>query len=385
MKRKKLLFLVNHYPFFISHRLPIAIEAMNKGYLVTILAGRKNDEEDIKSINLLKKKKITFKQVSFKSNGTNPFVELFGLIQIFIYMLKFKPDIVHCASPKGVLYGGIVSRLAGVKSLVVAISGMGFLFTQKNKLNLFYRFISFIYYLFFKRIFFHPNLAIIVQNKDDYKLLENNGLIRRSIIRLIPGSGVNLNLFKRKTFKKKIVLFPARLLKNKGIYEFVAAAEIIKKQLPDWQFILLGGIDPENPDSVSMDELHLWINRGDITWVGHQANPIPYYQDASIVCLPSFREGMPKSLLEAAAASCAVVTTDVTGCREAIIDGVTGDLVPVANVAQLVDTLKKLILDEKKRKKYGQFGRQLSENRFNIKDVLHETHNIYQELLIHEK
>ena len=103
---------------------------MNKGYLVAVLAGRKNDEEDTKSINLLKKKKITFKQVSFKSNGTNPFVELFGLIQIFIYMLKFKPDIVHCASPKGVLYGGIVSRLAGVKSLVVAISGMGFLFTQ---------------------------------------------------------------------------------------------------------------------------------------------------------------------------------------------------------------------------------------------------------------
>ncbi len=155
--------------------------------------------------------------------------------------------------------------------------------------------------------------------------------------------------------------------------------------MPDWQFILLGGIDPENPDSVSMDELRLWIDRGDITWVGHQANTIAYYQDASIVCLPSFREGMPKSLLEAAAASCAVVTTDVTGCREAIIDGVTGDLVPVANVAQLVDTLKKLILDEKKRKKYGQFGRQLSENRFNIKDVLHETHNIYQELLIHEK
>jgi glycosyltransferase involved in cell wall biosynthesis len=385
MQKKKILFLVNHFSFFVSHRLPIALAAKKRGYLVEVLAGIKNQQEDLNSISVLRKNKIQVKQVSFKSMGTNPFVELVGLIQIFIHLIKFNPDIVHCASPKGVLYGGMISRLAGVKSLVIAISGMGFLFTQKDNLNFFYRFISSTYYFLFRKIFLHPNLAIIVQNKDDYNALKNNDLIQKNIVRLIPGSGVDVNLFKRKSLKKKIVLFPARLLKNKGIYEFVGAAKIIKEQIPDWQFILLGGVDPQNPDSVLMDDLRVWIRDGYVKWVGHQSNPISYYQDASIVCLPSFREGMPKSLLEAAAASCAIVTTDVIGCREAIIDGVTGDLVPVADTVRLAQALKNLILDEKKRKKYGQLGRRLSENRFNITDVINETHNIYQELLIHEK
>jgi glycosyltransferase involved in cell wall biosynthesis len=214
----------------------------------------------------------------------------------------------------------------------------------------------------------------------------NKGLTKQSSLCLIPGSGVDLSLFEECTAvnKSKIVLLPARMLKDKGVEEFVEAARRIKTVMPDWRFILAGAAGYDNPSSISDAQLQSWKTEGCVEWLGHVNDILPLFRESAIVCLPSYREGMPKALLEAAAAGCAVVTTDVTGCREAVEAGVTGDLVPVRNINALEETLLSLMQDESRRRVYGANGQERAKALFSIDSVVTQTIKIYKDLLNHE-
>jgi glycosyltransferase involved in cell wall biosynthesis len=177
---------------------------------------------------------------------------------------------------------------------------------------------------------------------------------------------------------------PARMLKDKGVEEFVEAARRIKTVMPDWRFILAGAAGYDNPSSISNAQLQLWKTEGCVEWLGHVNDMIPLFRESAIVCLPSYREGMPKALLEAAAAGCAIVTTDVTGCREAVEVGVTGDLVPVRNIDALADTLLSLMQDEPRRHLYGAKGQERARALFSVDSVVSQTVKIYKDLLNHE-
>jgi glycosyltransferase involved in cell wall biosynthesis len=180
-----------------------------------------------------------------------------------------------------------------------------------------------------------------------------------------------------------LVILPARLLRDKGVEEFVEAARILKAQGCQWRFALVGVADYANPTSISKEQIKAWEDEDLIEWWGHREDMIDVYAQADIVCLPSYREGMPKCLLEAAASGCAVITSDVTGCKEAIIPGITGDLVPVRDAEILADVLGKLMADSDRRQRYGKAGRELAVQRFGIDAVVDATMAIYKRILAH--
>lgn len=388
MKSKgKILYVVNHAAFFVSHRLPIALVARDQGFSIDLITGQAGSPSmEILATAKLKEVRICHKRVSFSSSGLNPITELMGLIQLINVVNKIKPDIIHCISPKGIIYGGLAARFAKVKNLILAISGMGFAFTQRDSSNQFRNFLSKIYNLIFAFILKHPSVRVIVQNDDDRLTVIKMGFDSNKIV-LIPGSGVELEKLVNLEIESKapLVLLPARMLWDKGVGEFIEAARQLKSLEPQWRFILAGAADYQNPTRVPVGLLEELSAKQIIEWVGHVDNIIPYYSEASIVCLPSYREGMPKCLLEAAAAGCAVVTTDTVGCREAILPDVTGFLVPVGDVEELKNALYLLMDNKDLREKFGRSGRELAINKFGLDLVIKSTLSIYTDLLSHEK
>jgi len=224
---------------------------------------------------------------------------------------------------------------------------------------------------------------VIVQNHDDQRAVAARGLVDATQLTLIPGSGVDLSVFADVNMAKKntIVLLPARMLKDKGVNEFVDAARKIRSQAPGWRFVLAGAAGYDNPSAINEDDLKIWQAEGVVEWLGHVDDMESLFKDAAVVCLPSYREGMPKALLEAAAAGCAVVTTDVTGCREAIASGLTGDLVPVRDSDSLAKAILSLIKDEKRRKEYGIKGRERAVALYSLSFVVTQTIGLYKGLI----
>ncbi|MBT8525975.1 glycosyltransferase family 4 protein [Polynucleobacter paneuropaeus] len=388
MSKQHLTFVVNHVAFFISHRLPIALGAIAKGYKASLLTGRAGSESmETEALVKLKLTNIAHDRAVFGSSSLNPAIELYGLLQMFWILRKTRPSILHCVSPKGVLYGGLMARILNTKALVIAVSGMGFIFTQTgNKKSHIFTIAAYLYKTVLSFILRHRNLIVIVQNQDDRNFLLSSFNLPENKIRLICGSGVNLDQFIHYPIegKSEIVVFPARLIKAKGVIEFIEAAKVLRQSYPDWRFILAGSADYKNPSIISSDHLRVAVEQGAVEWVGHIEDIGPLLGETSIVCLPSYREGMPKALLEAAAAGCAVITTDAIGCREAIIPGLTGELVPVRDVKSLILCLERFMNDRVLREKYGVAGRDLAINSFGVDVVVQKTLKIYEQLTLND-
>lgn len=377
-------FVVNHVAFFVSHRLPIALEAQRRGYMVDLLTGQAGSESmESGAEQALSSTGIAHGRLIFRSSSINPVIEFWGLLQLVWFLRSRRPDLVHCASPKGLLYGGLAARLAGVQGVVLAVSGMGYAFTANSRKSILRSFVGRVYVLLARLAYGHPNKRVIVQNLDDKRAVVESGLAKSHEVHLIPGSGVDLGNFVGAVIEEKhqIVLFPARILVDKGVIEFVEAARLLKGCMHGWRFVLAGAADYQNPSSVPRQQIEDWQAEGVVDWLGHVEDMTPLFRAASIVCLPSYREGMPKSLLEAAAAGCAVITADTTGCREAILPGETGDLVPVHDSKALADALLSLINDRKRRERYGYAGRRLATSRFDVNAVANHTLEIYEELI----
>jgi glycosyltransferase involved in cell wall biosynthesis len=388
MKSKaRILYVVNHAAFFVSHRLPIALAARDQGFSIDLITGQAGSlSMEALATEKLKEERLFCDRVSFSSAGFNPVTELIGLIQLIKKVNKIQPEIIHCISPKGIIYGGLAARFAKKKNLVLAISGMGFAFTQGKSPSQFRSLLSKIYTLTFAFILSHPNLRVIVQNDDDRRFVINMGLDSNKII-LIPGSGVELEKLVNLEIEAKapIVLLPARMLWDKGVGEFIEAAKQLKGLMPKWRFILAGAADYQNPTSIPIELLKELSAKQIIEWVGHVDDMIPYYSEASIVCLPSYREGMPKCLLEGAAAGCAIVTTDTVGCREAILPDTSGLLIPVRDSDALKNALFLLMNNRDLRESFGRSGRELAIDKFGLDTVIKRTLSIYGDLLNHEQ
>ena len=378
----RIAFVVNNAAFFVSHRLPIAVAARAAGFEVALFTGQAGSKIlEASAGERLAAEGILHRRSAFKSAGTNLLVEVFGLIQLAFALWRFKPAVVHCASPKGILYGGVAARWVGCPSAVLAVSGMGYIFTGessglKSLLRRAYGFgVRFAYG--------HANKRVIVQNQDDLKALVESGLASMDELVLIPGSCVNLKDYEGVTGepRERLVVLPARMLKDKGVVEFAEAAELARKAGCDWRFVLVGTADYQNPTAVPREQIQSWVDAGTLEWWGHREDMANVFARASIVCLPSYREGMPKALLEAAAAGCAVVTTDVVGCREAVLDGQTGDLVPARDSAALSRALLALINEPQRRARYARAGKRLAASRFGLESVVQRTLSIYQELI----
>ena len=312
--------------------------------------------------------------------GINLYKELNTIFNIWKFLNRVKPDIIHTVTVKPNLYGGIISRLIGVPALVSAVSGLGTLFIGNDFKN---KFLKFLLYPIYKLAFSHINQKVIFQNQDDLKVLLDWGVLDSAKVKLVKGSGVNLENFKDFTEPKGIpvVCFTARLLRDKGVYEFINAARILKERKIIARFCLAGDLDTNNRSGLKIEDLKKIKDESLVEILGFVKNISKLYSASNIVCLPSYREGLPKSLIEAAAASRAIVTTDVPGCRDAIIPNKTGLLVPVKNSLKLADAIQWLIEHPEERTKMGKAGRLYAEKEFPIEKIVQSHLDIYQELL----
>ena len=375
LKISKLVILINNLSFFCSHRLPIVEAAKNKKFNIIIGYGERGDVNPSE----LEKKGFKVCFVPIKRGSINLFKDLQSMFYIWRFLKKEKPDIVHLVTIKPYLYGGVIARLTGVPSLVSAVSGLGTLFVHKNLKS---KFLKFLLYPMYLLAFNHLNQIVVFQNKDDAKVLISWGVIKSHKVRFIKGSGVRLKNFTNLDDRKGMptVCFAARLLVDKGVYEFVSAASLLKNRGVKARFFLAGDLDINNPTGLTNDDLKKIKEDGCVEILGFQKDIPSLYSQSHIICLPSYREGFPKSLMEAAAAARAVVTTDVPGCRDAIIPNKTGLIVPARNYVALADAIQVLIENPEKRRAMGNAGRKLAEKEFKIENIVEEHLKIYDYL-----
>jgi glycosyltransferase involved in cell wall biosynthesis len=372
---KKILFVVNAPEFFLSHRLPLAVAAKEAGYEVHVASASGADVEKIRAQNFV------HHTVEFSRSGQNPLVELGTFRQMFKLLRRLKPDLVHLVTIKPVLYGGLAARMNGISGVVAAVSGLGTAFVADSAVTKLRRWLVTRLYRF---AFTQKRLAVIFQNPDDRDTLLSTGALHLSETRMIRGSGVALSDYPYlpELEGNPVVVMAARLLRNKGVFEFVGAANILRERGVDVEMRLIGSSDLGNPTSVTEVELERWRKEKVVILMGYRTDIAHQYASANIVCLPSYYgEGLPKCLVEAAACGRAVVTTDHPGCRDAIRPDQTGLLVPVRNAVELADAIQKLIESPELRCRMGKAGRALAEEVFAIESVVDQHLQIYGELL----
>ena len=368
-----LLIVVNDAAFFLSHRLAVAQGAKNAGYEVQIASMPGPAVEQIRDLGFV------HHELPLSRSGKNIFAEILSLVSIWRLLWRLKPDVLHLVTIKPVLYGGIAARLAPVKGVVAAVSGLGFVFLAKGlKATILRRVIRSLYCFALGK----KNLRVIFQNPDDRDVLVGMGALEPIKVEMIRGSGVDLASYTEvpEASGTPIVCLAARLLRDKGVLEFVEAVRILRQRGVNAQFQLVGDLDLGNPASITVDELEAWRQEGFIELTGFRKDVANLFRDAHIVTLPSYREGLPRVLVEAAACGRAVVTTDVPGCRDAIEPGITGLLVPVRDSLALADAIEVLLNDSGMRQKMGHAGRMLAESEFSIDKIVKQHLDIYSKL-----
>lgn len=372
--RKKLLFVVNVDWFFLSHRLPIALKAQQAGYEVHV-ATAVTDKQ-----NMLESYGLKVHPLALVRDGLGMFNAVKTLFELRRIFKTVKPDITHLVTIKPVLLGGLVARWLRVPALLSAVSGLGFVFTAKGRLA---RLLQWMVGLIYSWAFGHHNQIVIFQNPDDRDSLVAASGLSATKVEMIRGSGVDLNIYEvtPEASGIPVVLLPARLLVDKGIFEFVQAATLLRAKGIWARFVLVGMVDSANPTSISQNQLDDWVAAGVVENWGYRTNMPEVIASANLVVLPSYREGMPKVLLEAAAAGRAVVTTDVPGCRDAVEPGVSGLLVPVRDAESLALAIEQLLANPEQRKAMGLAGRKLAETEFDVRAVVDKHLAIYQRLL----
>lgn len=375
MNNSKLLFVVNDPAFFLSHRLPLAVAARQEGFNVHIATMDGTAVEKIVQLGFIHHK------LPLSRSGKNPFTELNSFFAIWRLFRRLQPSLVHLVTIKPVLYGGIAARLANVPGVVSAISGLGFLFVKRSGLRV--RMLRKAVFILYRLAMGHINQRVIFQNSSDMNALIKAGGVKKNKTNLIRGSGVDLNDYPilPESNEIPVVVMASRLLKDKGVHEFVAAARQIQSSGVNACFQLIGAPDPENLESVSADSVLAWKKEGVVECLGFRTDIPELFSQAHIVCLPSYYgEGLPKVLIEAAACGRVVITTDMPGCRDAIEPNVTGLLVPPRDVEALANTMERLIKNDALRQQMGRAGRNLAEQEFRIEKVINSHLNIYREL-----
>jgi glycosyltransferase involved in cell wall biosynthesis len=369
----KLLFLIAEDSYFYSHRLNLAKAALKNGFKVAIATRCQNHQHLIEAAGI-----EVFPLRYFNRSGINPWQQLCLLYELFVIYKHYKPDIVHQVAIKPVILGSLVAKICNISKIINALGGLGFVFTQGKKPATLYarikkRAFRFFTLATFRWIFSQSNTYLILQNDDDCKTLLQSNCVKPSSIHLIPGAGVDIKAFPELPFPTStpiIITCISRMLWNKGIGELVTAAKILHEKKIPATVILYGMPDPENPASIDLKTLTEWNNSGLIEWRGYCSNVVEAYAQCHIAVLPSYREGLPKSLLEAASCGRPIVTTDVAGCREVVEHNETGILVPPMNSPRLADALITLCQDKNLRARMGAAGRKRVKHYF-VDTIIH--------------
>lgn len=368
----RVLIVVNDAAFFLSHRLPIALGAQAAGYDVHVATPRDEAASRIGAAGL------AFHEIPLSRRGTTPRGELRTLRALVRLYRQLRPDLVHHVTAKPILYGGVAARVARVPAVVHAVSGLGYVFIADD---LRARVLQQAVRAAYRAATAHPNCAVIFQNEDDRAAFGD--AIRTDRIAMIRGSGVDLARFPPSPLPKDerpVVLCPSRMLWDKGVGEFVDAARELRARGIAARFVLVGGTDDGNPASVPVATLESWVSEGVVEWWGHRTDMPEVLRQATLVCLPSYREGMPKALLEACVVGRPIVTTDVPGCRDVVRGGDYGVLVPARSATELGHAIAMLLADRARLERMAEAAAACAP-RFSSAAVVEQTLEVYRGLL----
>ena len=362
----KLAFITSQAFSITNFRGPLVAEMIKKGMIVYALAPDYDDNSRTAVANL-GAIPIDF---PMSRTGMNPWLDFCNMLRLAIVLKRLKLDITFTYSIKPVIYGNIAASLVSVSKRIAMIEGAGYVFTESDKISLFRKvlrkFVSKLYKLGLSQAH-----QVFMLNQDDKRLFVESGMVDSAKVHLIDGIGLDLDYYQIQpiTFSQTCFILIARLLREKGIYDYIEAARIVKFSHPNIRFLLLGSVDL-NPSSVLESEVKDWVNEGLIEWPGQVSDVRPWIAQANVFILPSYyREGLPRSTQEAMAMGRAVITTDMPGCRETVVDGANGYLVPVKNPRALALAMLRFIDQPLLASKMGSESLQMAKKRFSVHKI----------------
>ena len=367
---KHLVYVITEDWFFASHFLDRAKAAVIAGYKVSVVTRCRETSKDFGQHGL------SVENIEFSRRGLNPIAEFATILRLRSILKRIKPDVVHNIALKPVVLGSLAAQFANVQNIVNAPVGMGYVFTsEENKARILRPIVKALIRYSLGR----KNRRVIIENHDDFNNLVSGGFAERDSIALIKGAGVDTEKFAQQPQPsgQVCVIMVSRLLRDKGIQEFIDAAKLVKARDNSVRFLLVGDVDDGNPTSLTADQLTELRNSRDVTWLGARTDIAELVGASHIACLPSYREGLPKSLIEAASAGRPIVTTDVPGCREVVTNLVNGLLVEPRNSKDLALAIEKLVGDPELRQSMGAENRRKAETEFSNEIIIRQTNSVY--------
>ena len=367
---RHLVYVITEDWFFKSHFFDRAIAAVNAGYKVTVLTRCRVSAREFKSHGLF------IENIEFSRHGLNPITELATIFRLRSTLKRIKPEIVHNIALKPVVLGSLAAQLAGICNIVTAPGGMGYVLTSRESKA---RVLRPIVKVLIRYVLGRKNRRIIIENHDDFENLVSGGFANRDSIALIKGAGVNVRNFAHQPEPAEPIklIMVSRLLRDKGVHEFIDAAKTVRSKNHNVQFLLVGDVDDGNPTSMNSEAITDLANSKYVTWLGARTDIAKLLAKSHIACLPSYREGLPKSLIEAASVGRPIVATDVPGCREVVSHMVNGLLVKPRDAQALAAAIEKLVEDPNLRKSMGEENRRKAEAEYANEIIIGQTHRVY--------
>jgi glycosyltransferase involved in cell wall biosynthesis len=372
----RIVFVDNSVDNFRRDRMQLVQAARDLGLEIHVAAPRGRVRADSGNDG------FTFHAIPMTRKGTSMWKEPATVLALLRLYRSLRPSLVHHLRLKPVLYGSLAATLAGVPAVVNTLTGLGFVFTdQSEKTVPLRKWVE----MGCRRAFRHPNLRVIFQNPDDRAVFIRKRILTGEQTAVIKGSGVDLSIYRPSSEPEgiPIVILASRMLWDKGVAQFVEAARILKSEGVQARFALVGEPDSENPAAIPQEQLEIWHESGEIEWWGLQdsRNMPSVLARSHIVCLPSYREGIPRILIEAAASGRPIVTTDAPGCRELVRPGVNGIIVPSRDSSSLAGALRFLIEHPAERVAMGANNRQIAVQEFSQELVVAQFMAVYRDLL----
>lgn len=359
---KRILIIVNHPKNLLIYRHQFMLDLQQRGYAVSACA-----PYDRVVADKLHQMNVKFIPIKMQTSGISPIRDSVTLFRLFRIIKKYSPTIIINYTIKPTIYGSIAARLCGIRRIYSVITGLGYVFSNNDKVRLIRKLVQLLY-----KISLRYNKKVFFQNPDDIKLFVINKLLDANKSILINGSGVDLQKFQPVAFPDKCCfLLISRLLKSKGIFEYVEAANIIKQKYPKVQFKFIGGwAGNSNPETIEQKQVDELRQNGAVEFLDVVDDIRPIIKATTVYVLPSFyREGTPRSILESMAMGKPIITTDMPGCREAVKHGVNGYLVPAKNVKKLAAAMEKFILQPELAVKMGKESRKIAEEKYDVHKV----------------
>ena len=372
----RIVFVDNSLDGFRRDRMQLVHAARDLGLEIHVAAPNGRAGPDLRN------EAFAVHPIPMTRKGTSMWKEPATVLALLRLYRSLRPSLVHHLRLKPVLYGSLAANLAGVPAVVNTLTGLGFVFTdQSEKTAPLRKWVE----MGCRRAFRHANLRVIFQNPDDRAVFIRKRIVTGEQTAVIKGSGVDLSLYRPSPEPEglPIVILASRMLWDKGVAQFVEAARVLKSEGVQARFALAGEPDPENPAAIPQEQLEVWHESGEIEWWGLQdPKSMPrVLAQSHIVCLPSYREGIPRILIEAAASGRPIVTTDAPGCRELVRPGVNGIIVPSKDTASLTDALRFLIEHPEVRTAMGANNREIAVQEFSQELVVSQFMAVYRDLL----